>query len=88
MTKKITLTLEKDVVDAAEASALKRGVTLSQLVEPYFRQLANTQPDSTAGIVESRVSRMRGAFSDPDNMIGEDYSAAIVRALEERHLSR
>jgi len=50
MTTKLTLTVEKRVIDKAKVFAKRTGRSLSEIVESYLEQLTNEEPADQKGL--------------------------------------
>lgn len=56
MKSKLTLRLEKDVKERAKQLADERGISVSKLVEDYFRLLLQEKPPQEGNLTTSSVS--------------------------------
>jgi hypothetical protein len=81
MNTRLTLTLEKNIVEAIREYACSNDRTLSDMIENYFKLiLYNRIPKTkTTPIVNS----LKGAFKVP---VDFDYKEALSNALAEKHL--
>ena len=64
MQTKLTLRLEKDLVDQAKEYAAKRGKSVSKMVADYFlllKEKSHGQPEELTPIVSSLKGALRGA---------------------------
>ena len=82
MNTKLTLTIEQNVIVKAKKYAKKKGSSLSDIVENYFKALIKEEgivtPESTP-IVDS----LRGSFKSSENF---DYKKELTKALTEKYL--
>lgn len=80
MTTKLTLTVEKEVIEKAKSYARHTGRSLSEIVEDYLQEL--TAEHETKGI-SSKLQRILGAVKLP-----EDFDEDKVRReyLEKKYL--
>ena len=74
MEKKLTLTIEDQVIKTAKKYAQIKGISLSRLIEDYLRTLSNE--DKLANEITPRIARLRGSIKLPADfnykkMIGE-----------------
>jgi len=80
MTTKLTLTVDKDVIERAKSYAKVSGRSLSRLIEQYLDTL--TQDNSTQAI-SPRLKKLIGAVKLPK---GFDEKKEIQNYLEKKHL--
>ena len=82
MNRKLTLSIEQQVIELAKTYARKQGRSLSDIVETYLRAVTGKQtPDSdipSSPIVDSLVGVI------PDD--GTDYKEARYERLKEKYL--
>jgi hypothetical protein len=64
MTTKLTLSVEKTVIEKAKIYAKNTGPSLSDLVESYFESL--TEDDRTPAQVSSKLNRLVGSVKLPE----------------------
>ncbi len=82
MNTKLTLTIEQEVIEKAKVYAKKKGRSLSDLVENYFRSITSgSQPDYKAH--GSIASSLLGSFQEPENF---DYKKELENAIKKKHL--
>ena len=60
MNTKLTLTIEKEVIQIAKEYAKEKGQSLSDLVENYFKLITNERRPLKANELSPRVKRLRG----------------------------
>ena len=60
MNTKLTLTIEKEVIQIAKEYAKEKGQSLSDLVENYFKLITNERRSLKANELSPRVKRLRG----------------------------
>jgi hypothetical protein len=79
MDTKLTLRLDKEVIDKAKGYARDRGTSLSHLVETYFAGL--TQSNATSGEKSSGlVAELAGLLADKEVDISkEGYTRYLAR---------
>lgn len=81
MSTNLTLTLDSQVVEQAEAYARAQGKDLSIMLEEYLRQLVPSEKE-TLPALSPQLLRLRGAIQLPE---GLDYKQALADAIQERH---
>lgn len=64
----LTLTLEKEVTETAQKYATEHGISLSEMVEDYFKQLPSKRKRLKPEELSPRVRRLRGII-DADEQI-------------------
>lgn len=80
MTTKLTLTVEKDVIERAKSYAKNSGRSLSELIEQYLDTL--TQENSTQKI-SPKLKKLVGVVTLPKDF---DEKKEYQSYLEKRHL--
>lgn len=84
MTTKLTLTMDKAVIEAAKLHAREQDRSLSNLVESYLRAITNDtilreEDKELPPIVRS----LKGSFKAPKDF---DYKKELAKRLEEKYL--
>ncbi len=82
MSTKLTLTIEKSVIEKAKKYARERERSLSALVENYLKALVddgNTKDEELTPIVKS----LKGSFKLPENF---NYKKELTDRLSEKYL--
>ena len=82
MNTKITLNIEKDLIDKANIYAQSQGINITNLIENYLKSLVFGNFESHE-MLKSKVKTMRGSFNSP---IGFDYKEELNKALTEKYL--
>lgn len=84
MNTKLTLSIEKSVIEKAKQYAQKKGRSLSDLIENYLKALTNNESEE---IIEEDLSSttkfLRGSFKMPKNF---DYKKELTDILSEKYL--
>lgn len=81
MNTKLTLTIDKALIEKAKRHAKEHGRSLSDIVENYLKVLTNAKNDQS--IDQSPVtSSLKGAFHAPEEF---DYKEALSKSLIEKH---
>ena len=60
MNTKLTLTIDKEVIEQAKKYATEKGRSLSDLVENYFKYLTERKLEERPETLSPRVERLRG----------------------------
>ncbi|MGM0946480.1 MAG: DUF6364 family protein [Bacteroidota bacterium] len=86
MNTKLTLTLEKDVIEKAKEYAAQQGQSLSSLVENYFRLLLlekkeDSEKKERKPLPESFL-KLKGCLKHEGVF---DYKEELTKALEEKY---
>ena len=82
MNTKLTLTLEKDVIETAKAFAKEKGQSLSELVENYFKLLTKNSPKSNQIQLSPKVSALKGILKVPSDF---DYKEVLEQEIIKKH---
>tara|TARA_R110002072_G_scaffold96890_1_gene212958 strand:- start:10 stop:252 length:243 start_codon:yes stop_codon:yes gene_type:complete len=80
MTTKLTLTVEKSIIERAKLYAKNTGRSLSEIIETY---LATITQDNTTDELSPKLKKIVGVVSLPDDF---DEKAELRKALEKKHL--
>ncbi|MBP8793132.1 MAG: hypothetical protein KBE41_04770 [Lutibacter sp.] len=83
MNTKLTLTIEREIIERAKNYAKEKNRSLSDLIENYLKTLTKEEnadkPEKLSPVVES----LKGSFKMPKNM---DYKKELRNRLEEKYL--
>jgi hypothetical protein len=82
MNTKLTLTIEKRVIQKAKKYAQQNGRSLSGIIENYLRIVTKTD-DNDQKEITPLVKSLQGAFSAPDDY---DEKKELVDRLSEKYL--
>jgi len=82
MNTKLTLTIQKDVIDEAKAYAKEKGQSLSDLVENYFKLLTKDKRDLKTKDLSPRVRRLRGILKVDKDF---DYKKVLTEELSKKY---
>ncbi|MDV2448804.1 DUF6364 family protein [Elizabethkingia miricola] len=82
MNTKLTLTIEKSVIEKAKKYAHKRERSLSDLIENYLKALTNDDSKNESDLTPT-VKSLKGSFSMPKNF---DYKKELTDRLSEKYL--
>ena len=80
MTTKLTLTVEKSVIEQAKSYAKNTGRSLSEIIENYLTTITN---DKVENNLSPKLKKLVGAVNLPEDF---DEKAALRLVLEEKHL--
>ena len=84
MNTKLTLSIEKSVIEKAKQYAKDKERSLSDLIENYLKVLINNESDK---IIENELSptvkSLRGSFKMPKDF---DYKKELTNILSEKYL--
>ena len=78
MNTKLTLTLEKDIIEHAKKYARDKGQSLSELVENYFKLLTENKSNETEIKLSPKVERLKGILKVDKDF---DYKNVGVKKL-------
>ena len=82
MSTKLTLTIEKSVIQKAKIYAKERGRSLSDIIENYLKAI--TEEETSEEIeMTPLVKSLKGSFKAP---LDFDYKQEITKALSEKYL--
>ena len=62
MNTKLTLTLEKKIIEHAKKYASEKGKSLSEMVENYFKYLTEFKSEETEDELSPRIKKLRGVL--------------------------
>jgi hypothetical protein len=82
MNTKLTLTLEKQVIDQAKKYAADQGKSLSEMVESYFRYITESSPKLNTGRLSPRVEKLRGIMQVDADF---DYKEVLNAAKDDKY---
>ena len=80
MTKKLTLTMEDKVINAAKKYAQKQGKSLSHLVENYLKSVTANEPKEV--VFSQKVSNLLGVIKLPDDY---NYKSELGKILAKKY---
>ncbi len=82
MNTKLTLTIEKEVIEVAKKYAKEKGYSLSELVENYFKLITNDRPVLKTEELSPRVKRLRGIIKGDKQL---DYKEILTQELTKKY---
>lgn len=83
MNTKLTLTLEKEIIDRAKRYAKEEKRSLSDIVENYLKMLTLNKPNEKVEKLNPTVESLRGSFKMPAEM---DYKKELNKRREDKYL--
>ena len=83
MNTKLTLTIEREVIESAKRYAKDKNRSLSDLIENYLKMLTKEDKVMKSQKLSPVVASLKGSFKMPKNM---DYKKEIRNRLEEKYL--
>ena len=81
MNTKLTLTIEKDVIEEAKKYAKDKGQSLSDLVENYFKLLTKDKRQIKPNQLSPRIKRLRGIIKVEKDF---DYKKNSYRGIKQK----
>ena len=81
MTTKLTLTVEKTVIEKAKSYAKKTGRSLSELIEKYLENITSNEKNENE--LSPKLRKIVGAVKIPKNF---DEEKELRSYLEKKHL--
>ncbi len=82
MNTKLTLTIEKEVIEVAKEYAKEKGQSLSDLVENYFKLLTRERSVLKAEELSPRIKRLRGIIKIEKEL---DYKEILTEELKKKY---
>ncbi len=81
MTRKLTLTIEEDIIDVAKNYAQKNGVSLSVLVEEYLKLITHQVPLKDSDL-SPKVKNLLGSVKIKE---GFNYKKLLTKAVIQKY---
>ncbi len=78
----LTFTIEKEVIEIAKDYAKKNGLSLSEMVENYFKFLSAKHPEIKEKLLSPKVRNLRGIIKLDDNL---DYKKILTEGLSKKY---
>ena len=82
MNTKLTLTIEKEIIEIAKKYAKEHGKSLSELVENYFKLITNDRRIIKPDDLSPRVQRLRGIIKIEEDL---DYKQVLTEELLKKY---
>ena len=83
MNTKLTLTIERDIIERAKSYAKDKNRSLSDIIENYLKILTEKEQKNEDQNLNPIVESLKGSFKMPKNM---DYKKELKNRLEEKYL--
>ncbi len=84
MSTKLTLTIDKSIIQKAKKYAKERERSLSDIIENYLKLITEDQTSEEIKITPL-VKSMRGSFKAPKDF---DYKEELTKALSNKYLKK
>lgn len=82
MSTKLTLTIEKEVIETAKEYAKEKGQSLSEMVENYFKLVTVDRRKMNPKLLSPQVQKLRGIIKADKNM---DYKQILTEELSKKY---
>ncbi len=82
MNTKLTLTIEKEVIDIAKEYAKGKGQSLSEMVENYFKFVTEKRMKIKEKKLSPNVRKLRGIIKTDDSF---DYKKILTEELSKKY---
>ena len=82
MNTKLTLTIEKSLIEKAKKYAKSKGRSLSDIIENYLKIITKEEQAKEVELTPI-VKSLKGTFKEPINF---DYKTELSKRLAEKHL--
>jgi len=82
MNTKLTLTIEKEVIEIAKEYAKEKGHSLSELVENYFKLITVNRRKIKPKQLSYKVKKLRGIISTNENF---NYKQTLTEELSKKY---
>lgn len=83
MSTKLTLTIEREIIERAKIYAKEKNRSLSDLIENYLKILTKERQEKKTRKLSPVIQSLKGSFKMPKNM---DYKKELRNRLEEKYL--
>lgn len=83
MNTKLTLTIEKDIIERAKNYAAKKNRSLSDIIENYLKSITKEESNQKSQQLNATVKSLKGAFKIPKEI---DYKTELNNRLEKKYL--
>jgi hypothetical protein len=82
MSSKLTLTLQKEIIETAKEYAKEKGLSLSEMVESYFKLVTVNRKVNTQKQLSPKVRKLRGIIKTEDEL---DYKKILTEELSKKY---
>lgn len=83
MNTKLTLTIEREIIERAKSYAKDKNRSLSDIIENYLKTLTEKEQKSNSQKLNPTVESLKGSFKMPKNM---DYEKELRNRLQDKYL--
>jgi 1-aminocyclopropane-1-carboxylate deaminase/D-cysteine desulfhydrase-like pyridoxal-dependent ACC family enzyme len=83
MNTKLTLTIEKEIIERAKNYAMKKNRSLSDIIENYLKTLTEREQNNKNKKLNPIIESLRGSFKMPKDM---DYKKELRNRAEKKYL--
>ncbi|RTE55316.1 hypothetical protein EHW67_01745 [Arenibacter aquaticus] len=83
MNTKLTLTIEREIIERAKKYAKEKNRSLSDIIENYLKILTKEEQNHKSKKLNPVVESLKGSFKMPKNM---DYKKELKDRLEKKYL--
>ena len=83
MNTKLTLTIEREIIERAKNYAKEKNRSLSDIIENYLKILTKEEQNNDGKTLNPAVESLKGSFKMPKNM---DYKKELQDRLEKKYL--
>ncbi|MCD6355375.1 MAG: hypothetical protein J7L95_07485 [Prolixibacteraceae bacterium] len=82
MNTKLTLTIERSIIERAKSYAKGKGRSLSDIIENYLKVITTEQ--RIVEDISPLVNSLRGSFKSPESF---DYKKELSKGLSEKYIA-
>ncbi|MFN2261744.1 MAG: DUF6364 family protein [Psychroflexus sp.] len=82
MNTKLTLTIEKEVIEITKKYAKEKGQSLSEMVENYFKLLTVDRREVEEKHLSPKIRKLRGIIKTDENI---DYKQTLTEELSKKY---
>ena len=82
MNTKLTLTLEKEIIEQAKKYASNKGRSLSEMVENYFKYITESKEEGESEQLSPRIKKLRGVLKTDATF---DYRDLLNEAKDSKY---
>lgn len=82
MSTKLTLTIEKEVIETAKEYAKEKGQSLSEMVENYFKLITISRRKVVPKQLSPKVRKLRGIIKTDESF---DYNQVLTEELSKKY---
>ena len=83
MNTKLTLTIEREIIERAKNYAKEKNRSLSDIIENYLKILTKEERKNKSKKLNPAVESLRGSFKMPKDM---DYKKELKNRLEKKYI--